>query len=166
MLTWQKVERRIECAREALEASQYTIKRLDGLPTAEAVKAIATYAVRKGAGEDAPYTVVFYETIPTGKCTCPDFKKHSGPACKHTAMVVLDEWPDRFEKWQDLVRELCAPEPEPQAKPEPQVTVPAERLHAAVKQAVHETLQEMEGKITATLTSEIQRIALGILANG
>ena len=161
MLTWTEVEARIERAREALGAGQYTIRVVDGLPTAEAVGAIATFSVRNGDG-NTPYTVVFYETCRTGKCTCQDFKQREGPVCKHIAMVVLDKWPDRFEAWAEKVRELCAPEPEPES--EPQATVPAEQLQAAVRQAVHEALQEMEGTITATLTSEIQRIALGILA--
>jgi len=163
MLTWTEVEARIERAREALEEGRYTIRAVDGLPTAEAVGAIATFSVRNGDG-NTPYTVVFYETCRTGKCTCTDFKVQGGPACKHIAMVVLDQWPDRFEAWAEKVHEPCAPEPEPES--EPQATVPAEQLAAAVEQAVHEALQEMEGSITATLTSEIQRIALGTLASG
>ena len=163
MLTWTEVESRIERAREALEAGEYTIRKVEGLPTAEAVKAIATFSVRNGTGGGDPYTVVFYETTPTGKCTCPDFAKYEGPVCKHIAMVVLDEWSARFEKWQGLVRELCAPEPEPEAGAEP---VPTEQLQAAVRQAVHEALLHLEEQITATLAPEIERIVLGILANG
>jgi hypothetical protein len=162
MLTWHEVESRIERAREALEAGQYTIRKVEGLSTAEAVKAIATFAVRNGASDGTPYTVVFYEDCRTGKCTCPDFEQREGPACKHVAMAVLAEWPDRFEAWANKVRELCAPEPEAETEPQ----VPAEQLHAAVKQAVHEALLHLEEEITAALAPEIERIALGILANG
>jgi hypothetical protein len=162
MLTWKEVESRIERARQALEAGQYTITKLDGLPTAEAVKAIATFSVRNGTGDGDPYTVVFYEDCRTGKCTCPDFEQREGPACKHIAMTVLHEWPDRAEAWADKVRELCAPEPEAG----PQATVPAEQLRAAVEQAVHEALLQTEEQITATLAPEIERLTLGILVDG
>jgi hypothetical protein len=162
MLTWTEVEARIERAREALETGQYTIRKVEGLPTAEAVKAIATFAVRNGSDDGDPYTVCFYETCRTGKCTCPDFEQREGSACKHVAMTVLHEWPDRFKAWADKVRELCAPEPEAETEPR----VPAEQLQAAVKQAVHEALLHLEEQITAALAPEIERITLGILADG
>jgi hypothetical protein len=44
--------------------------------------------------------------------------------------------------------------------------VPADLLQTAVKQAVHEALLQVEEQITAALTPEVERIALGILADG
>ena len=64
-LTWSEVEARIERARKALEAGQYTIE------PAVSASAKAAFTVRNG--EDAagdPYTVTFHEDHPTGTCTC------------------------------------------------------------------------------------------------
>jgi hypothetical protein len=161
-LTWSKVEARIRRAREALAGGQYTIRPVE-VPTAQAARARATFAVRNGEKpEGDPYMVVFYEHTPTGKCTCADFVRHDGPACKHIAMVVLDRWPESFDRWASTVRELCAPEgPQPEPQPEPP---PVEQVEDLVRRAVRDALSAMEEQITATIAPEVQGIVLGILA--
>ena len=155
-LTWSQVEVRIERARQALDAGQYTIRSVD-VPTAKAAGATATYAVRNGDSANGdPYIVAFYERTPTGVCSCRDFQATKGPACKHTAMVVLAEWPNSLSRWKAKVRTLCAPEPEPAPQPEPQDTPLSAEVETMIRQVVHERLSAMESQITATIVQAFQ----------
>jgi hypothetical protein len=159
-LTWTEVEARIQRARKALEAGQYEIEQV-GHPTAK-----AAFEVRNGENAGgAPYTVAFYEDHPTGQCTCPDYQGRGGPACKHTAMVVLGQWPQQFERWQQRLRELCAPEQEPEsAAPQPDPDL-ARSVEQAVREAVHDALSTLEEQLVATIAPQvIERVALAILA--
>jgi len=157
-LTWSQVEARIARARQALDGGRVTIRSVD-VPTARAAGATATYAVRNGenAGGD-PYIVAFYERTPTGVCSCPDFQATQGPACKHTAMVVLAEWPNSLGRWKARVRTLCASAPEraPAPQPEPQIAPPAADVETMIRQVVHERLSAMEAQITATIAQAFQ----------
>ena len=105
-LTWSEVEERIERAREGLKSGRYKVLRVKPIEDGE-----SRFIVRNGDG--VPYAVSFRNGKPTGVCTCPDFIGRKGPACKHTAMVVLAEWPDAFDRWTEKVKALCRPvEPE------------------------------------------------------
>jgi single-strand DNA-binding protein len=158
MLTWREVEARIERAREALASGQYRVREVAPTDAARPAGAVATFAVRNGRSEQGqPYTVAFYENRPSGTCTCPDFAGRGGPACKHTALVVLATWPERFARWVELVRAQCAPEEpapppdEPGQDPQPAeetaaTTPPAQEVERAVQAAVHEALAGMKGR--------------------
>jgi len=172
-LTWPEVQARIERAREGLKSGQYKIRRVEPLEGSE-----SRFIIENGDG--VPYAVSFRGDKPTGACTCPDFIGRKGPACKHTAMVVLDQWPDAFERWAEKVRALCKPvealpeEPQqpavdPEAKSErfaplTPPTVPAEVVEAAVRKAVHDALSALEEQLVSIIAQEVERAVLGILA--
>lgn len=69
------------------------------------VKADRQFVVANGEG--GVYAADFSKTN-TGVCNCPDFVSHGRylHACKHTAAIVLDQWPDAFERWEAKVRAL------------------------------------------------------------
>lgn len=70
------------------------------------VKTAKRFAVTNGEG--GAYETDF-SAANTGVCDCPDFVsrgKHLH-ACKHTAAVVLDQWPNAWERWEDKVRALA-----------------------------------------------------------
>lgn len=78
-------------------------------------------------GDGRAYEVSFAQA-PVGACTCDDFTTRGAllAMCKHTAAVVLAQWPDNFDRWETRVREASAaalaalpddPEPEPAAEP-------------------------------------------------
>jgi hypothetical protein len=86
-------------------------------------------------GEGGAYEADF-SGINTGVCTCPDFKTRGRylHACKHTAAIVLDQWPNAFERWEVKVRALARAsiaqlpaetEVEPASAPSAQPAVPA-----------------------------------------
>lgn len=75
-------------------------------------------------GDGNAYEVSFTQTS-TGACACEDFTTRGRLLCmcKHTAAVVLTQWPDNFARWAAKVRELSAatlaalpddPAPEPE----------------------------------------------------
>lgn len=59
-------------------------------------------------GEGGAYEADFSGTN-TGVCNCPDFASRGRylHACKHTAAIVLDQWPGAFERWEAKVRTLA-----------------------------------------------------------
>jgi len=72
---------------------------------------VKTLADRKFAvtnGEGGAYEVDFTATN-TGVCNCPDFQSRGSllHACKHTARIVLEQWPAAYERYQVKVRELA-----------------------------------------------------------
>jgi hypothetical protein len=151
-LTWPEVETRIERARGDLDAKSYTVREVENdTPTAKAAQALNTFAVRNGKQDAPTYTVAFYEDARTGKCTCPDFRKH-GPACKHTALVVMGQWPGQLERWQEQVHALCAadPEPEPQDPQQPQ------DIEALVREKVHDALAALEDTLVAAIAQDVK----------
>ncbi len=163
-LTWPEVAQRIERAREGLKSGRYDIKRVEPLVEGE-------YRFIVTNGDGVPYAVSFRGDKPTGVCTCPDFIGRKGPACKHTAMVALSEWPDAFGRWTEKVKALCRPaEPEESEQPEPQQptqtpTVPAEVVEAAVRKAVHDALSALEEQLASVIAQEVERAVLGILVH-
>lgn len=149
-LTWTKVQTRIERAHEGLETGAYTVR----------LESEAAGATRyRVAYKRTSYVVAFDENCRTGTCTCPDFCDTRGPACKHTAMVVLDQWPDSFDRWCGQVRALCAGEPA--LIP---YTPPADRIEAMIHQVVHDALSAMEGQLVDRLVREVHATVEGILA--
>ena len=160
-LTWSEVEERIERAREGLKSGRYKVLRVKPIEDGE-----SRFIVRNGDG--VPYAVSFRNGKPTGVCTCPDFIGRKGPACKHTAMVVLAEWPDAFDRWTEKVKALCRPvepeEPEPERQPAQAPTVPAEIVETAVRKAVHDALSTLEEQLASVIAREVERAVLGILA--
>lgn len=101
------------------------IERARQAPPRVTAKTLSVFAVANGDGN--AYEVSFAQT-PTGVCTCEDFTTRGAllAMCKHTAAVVLAQWPDNFDRWETRVREASAaalaalpddPEPEPAAAP-------------------------------------------------
>ena len=78
------------------QAEQYSIRALTD----------RQFAVTHGDG--GSYDVDF-TTTPTGVCTCPDFQSHGSllHACRHTARIVLKQWPAAYARYQAKVRELA-----------------------------------------------------------
>jgi len=135
---------------------------------------VKTLADRKFAvtnGEGGAYEVDFTATN-TGVCNCPDFQSRGGllHACKHTARIVLEQWPAAYERYQVKVRELAtasitakaraaeaeatqSPPTEPAALPQP--AVPASRdlitaiVNATLSRAMTEVIEALEAKTVA-----------------
>jgi hypothetical protein len=92
------------------------------------------WAMRQAIAEQDGQTYeVDFRSVKTGVCTCPDFQKRGDKlhVCKHTARVVLDEWPDNYERYQAKVRELATAsiaalpaDPAPPTPPEPPTPPP------------------------------------------
>ena len=59
-------------------------------------------------GEGGAYEADFSGTN-TGVCDCPDFASRGRylHACKHTAAVVLAQWPAAWDRWESKVRALA-----------------------------------------------------------
>lgn len=151
-LTWNEAEARIERARKALETGQYTIE------PAASPSAKAAFAVYNGENANGdPYTVTFDEAHPTGTCTCPDFRERGGPACKHTAMVVLGQWPQQFDRWQKKVRDQSLAQTIEQAL----AAVETQAQCRATIAELHQLADRLDAEITAMqekLAAEVQRL--------
>jgi len=72
------------------------------------VKVVADRKFAVTNGEGGAYEVDFTATN-TGVCNCPDFQSRGSllHACKHTARIVLEQWPAAYERYQVKVRELA-----------------------------------------------------------
>jgi uncharacterized Zn finger protein len=140
---------------------------------------VKTLADRKFAvtnGEGGAYEVDFTATN-TGVCNCPDFQSRGGllHACKHTARIVLEQWPAAYERYQAKVRELAtasitaeveaaqsAPaEPAPSAQP----PMPGSRdlitavVTATLSRAMTEVIEALEAKTAAIAEAVVAELA-------
>jgi len=133
------------------------IERARSQPPRVTEKADKVFAVANGNGED--YEVSFAATS-TGACTCEDFTTRGKllAMCKHTAAVVLAQWPDNFERWETKIRELSAaaiaalpddPEPELASAPPAPATVDAALVAAVVAAALPIVLEIMMDALAA-----------------
>ena len=135
---------------------------------------VRTLADRKFAvtnGEGGVYEVDFTVTN-TGECNCPDFQSRGSllHACKHTARIVLEQWPAAYERYQAKVRELAtasitakaraaeaeapqSPPTEPAALSQPVVPVSRDLITAVVNatlsRAMTEVIEALEAKTVA-----------------
>jgi hypothetical protein len=147
------------------------------------VKAEKLFVVTNGDG--GAYEADFSGTN-TGVCNCPDFASRGRylHACKHIAAIVLDQWPNAFERWEVKVRGLARAsiaqlpaesEPEPPsvvkgqppvgAPPAPQATEPTtdgEQLVAAVVQA---TLPLVLARLLTAIEEAAPEITRQVLAD-
>ena len=134
---------------------------------------VKTLAERKFAvtnGDGGAYEVDFTATN-TGVCNCPDFQSRGSllHACKHTARIVLEQWPAAYERYQAKVRELAtasitakvrAAEAEAQSAPAapapaPQLAAPVSRdliiavVRATLSRVMTEVLEALEARSAA-----------------
>jgi len=145
---------------------------------------VKTLADRKFAvtnGEGGAYEVDFTATN-TGVCNCPDFQSRGGllHACKHTARIVLEQWPAAYERYQAKVRELAtasitakvraaeaetaqsAPA-EPAASAQPPTPVSRDLITAVVtatlSRAMTEVIEALEAKTAAIAEAVVAELA-------
>ena len=142
---------------------------------------VKTLADRKFAvtnGEGGAYEVDFTATN-MGVCNCPDFQSRGSllHACKHTARIVLEQWPAAYERYQARVRALAtasitawaqaaeaeAAPPSPADLPDPAqpAAPPARELITAV---VHATLSRVMTEVLEALEARSAAIAEAVAA--
>lgn len=126
---------------------------------------VRTLADRKFAvtnGEGGVYEVDFTVTN-TGECNCPDFQSRGSllHACKHTARIVLEQWPAAYERYQARVRVLAtasitarAQAAEAEAAPSPPADPPVPAQPAA---------PPARDLITAIVTATLSRVMTEVL---
>ena len=144
---------------------------------------VKTLADRKFAvtnGEGGAYEVDFTATN-TGVCNCPDFQSRGGllHACKHTARIVLEQWPAAYERYQAKVRELAtasitakvrateaeaAQSPPAEAAPSPPpAPMPSDLIAAVVRatlsRAMTEVIEALEAKTAAIVEAVVAELA-------
>jgi hypothetical protein len=136
-------------------------------------------------GEGGAYEADFSGTN-TGVCNCPDFASRGRylHACKHTAAIVLDQWPGAFERWEVKVRTLARasiaqlpaesePEPAPATgvqpsagtPPAPQATDPATDHAQLVAAVVQATLPLVLARILTAVEEAAPEITRQVLAD-
>ena len=131
------------------------IERARQAPLTVTVKTDKVFVVANGDGH--AYEVAFAQT-PLGACTCEDFATRGGllAMCKHTAAVVLSQWPDNFDRWEARVRDASAaalaalpadPEPEPTAAAAP---VAADLVAAVVAAALPIVMEALLDALAAS----------------
>ena len=133
-LTWNEVETRIRRAEKAMETGNYKVIKGQSPKT--------FHVINGDPQQTTPYVVTFDNA--TGACTCPDYANRGGPACKHTALVVLSQWPDAFERWKQKVEALCEEE-QTHAPPE------APDLEGVIRFAVENQAQHHLAQFVAQL---------------
>ncbi len=145
---------------------------------------VKTLAERKFAvtnGNGGAYEVDFTATN-TGVCNCPDFQSRGSllHACKHTARIVLEQWPAAYERYQAKVRELATasitakaqaaeaeaalpPPPDPSAPAQPAAPPPRELITAIVaatlSRAMTEVIEALDGKSAAFAEAVVAELA-------
>ena len=145
------------------------------------VKVVADRKFAVTNGEGGAYEVDF-TAMNTGVCNCPDFQSRGSllHACKHTARIVLEQWPSAYERYQVKVRELAtasitakvraaeaetaqsAPaEPAPSAQP----PMPVSRdlitavVTATLSRAMTEVIEALEAKTAAIAEAVVAELA-------
>jgi len=122
-------------------------------------------------GEGGAYEADFSGTN-TGACNCPDFASRGRylHACKHTAAIVLDQWPGAFERWEAKVRTLARasiaqlpaesePEPAPATGVQPSVGTPPT---AQAAEPTTDRAQLVAAVVQATLPLVLARILTAV----
>ena len=120
-------------------------------------------------GDGRAYEVSFAQA-PVGACTCDDFTTRGAllAMCKHTAAVVLAQWPDNFDRWETRVREASAaalaalpddPEPEPAAAP-----IDAALVTAVVTAALPIVMEAMLDALAASVEAITAKTAAALAA--
>ena len=151
------------------KAEKYTVK----------VVADRKFAVTNGEG--GAYEVDFTATN-TGVCNCPDFQSRGGllHACKHTARIVLEQWPAAYERYQAKVRELAtasitakvraadveaAQSAPAESAPSAQLPMPVSRdlitavVTATLSRAMTEVIEALEAKTAAIAEAVVAELA-------
>ena len=133
-------------------------------------------------GAKSAYTVDF-RSIATGVCSCEDFAARGKVlhACKHSAAVVLTQWPDACDRWETKIQALAEEsvralptDPEPEPKQEPAASAPDpeptsvfvtvdEALVAAAIEAAMPIVMEVVMEALASQATEIMRKTIATL---
>ncbi len=134
------------------------------------VKADKVFVVTNGSGH--AYEVSFLQA-PTGICACEDFMARGKylHACKHTAVAVLTQWPDNFDRWEAKVRSMAEesvralpadpePPPAPETAPAPAAitTVPAAMTQALVTAVIEAAMPLLMALVMDALAASVRAI--------
>ncbi len=134
------------------------------------VKADKVFVVTNGSGH--AYEVSFLQA-PTGICACEDFMARGKylHACKHTAVAVLTQWPDNFDRWEAKVRSMAEesvralpadpePPPAPETAPAPAAitTVPAAMTQALVTAVIEAAMPLLMALVMDALAASVRTI--------
>jgi len=136
------------------------------------VKADKVFVVTNGSGH--AYEVSFLQA-PTGVCACEDFMARGKylHACKHTAVAVLTQWPDNFDRWEAKVRSMAEasvralpadpePPPVPETAPTPEpaaiTTAPAAMTQELVTAVIEAAMPLLMALVMDALAASVSTI--------
>ena len=134
------------------------------------VKADKVFVVTNGSGH--AYEVSFLQA-PTGVCACEDFMARGKylHACKHTAVVVLTQWPDNFDRWEARIRAMAEesvralpadpePSPVPETAPAPVAitTAPAAMTQELVTAVIEAAMPLLMALVMDALAASVSNI--------
>jgi uncharacterized Zn finger protein len=122
-------------------------------------------------GEGGAYEADF-SAANTGVCDCPDFASRGRylHACKHTAAVVLSQWPAAWDRWESKVRALARASiaqlpAEAQAESTPAAAAPAITNAQLVSTVVQAALPLVLARVLAALAEAAPELTRQVLVD-